>query len=184
LSGGNKNYCRPRQQESSYRGVMLDLTSHKIVPARIHARMKVLGIGLRELARMTGVSYQLLQNLLTGTHKKNPAWAYNLVGPLQASWEYLTGQTDNPAVPVSDNVKDFSTFTMSNSRVPPHTGIGQEGPGMLTEISRMLGVMEGSLKTTFGARFDSIEQRLDNHDQRLAALEGGPISGPQKGRRR
>ena len=127
------------------------------------------------------VTYQAIQQLEEGTTKK-PRYARYLPDAVRTTWEYLTGKTENPARPVGAAVN--SLFTEDQSKFPNHPlGMGgREGPHMLIEISKMLGVMEGSLKTSFSARFDQIQETLSDHGKRLDALEGRP--NPHRGRKR
>lgn len=156
---------------------------------RVRERRVAAGLSQPELAALITnagfgpLSYQAIQQLEEGGVKR-PKYAMYLAGTLNTSWEYLTGQTDNPAAPNDSRPNETLKFLGSNGPTHPQGGVGQEGPHMLIEISKMLGVMEGSLKTAFGARFDAIDKKLDNHERRLEALEDRPLSGPQKGRRR
>jgi hypothetical protein len=165
--------------------MMEDYRKPLVDPSRVKARMDAVGLKLNDLARQADVNYQLIQNLLNGQYKlKNPMWALALTKPLNASWEYLTGRSDNPTPATDDSsVKQSSKESASNGSGHPRIGIGQEGSSMLTEITVLLARMEGRLEATFGIRLDRIEKKLEEHDSRLEGLEGH-LPRPQKGRRR
>lgn len=127
------------------------------------------------------LSYQAIQQLEQGDVKR-PKYAMYLAPILKTSWEYLTGDTDNPT-PGDEGINDSSRKVGLNGPGFPREG-GQEGPSMLTEISQMLGRMEGRMEARADARFKIIEGKLDDHERRLESLEERPISGPQKGRKR
>jgi hypothetical protein len=156
----------------------MDYRKPLIDPERVKDRMEACGHSLSDLARLADVNYQLLQNLFSGQYTvKNPTWAIGLTRPLNTSWEYLTGQTDNPVAPVDEDVKESLGNGTSNGGAHRREGIGQEKEGMLKEISQMLGRLEGRLEVKFETKFESIERRL-------TALEEGSSPHPQKGRRR
>jgi transcriptional regulator with XRE-family HTH domain len=158
----------------------------RIDPARVRKRRKDdLGISQKELARRIeragfgDLNYQSIGQLEAGD-VENPSYAKYLAEALDTTWEYLIGKTDNPVGVVNGSLGN----NMRQSGYVPREVRDKEGPYMLGEIQRMLGVMEGSMKATFGARFDRIDERLEDHGRRIEALEGRPMSGPQKGRRR
>jgi hypothetical protein len=152
----------------------MDYRKPLIDPDRVKDRMDACGHSLSDLARLTEVNYQLLQNLFAGQYKvKNPTWAIGLTRALDTSWEYLTGQTDNPVAPVDETGKESLTNGTSNGGAHERKGIGQEKEGMLKEISHMFGRLEGKLES----KFETIERRL-------TALEEGTLPRPPKGRRR
>lgn len=161
----------------------------KIVPERVRKLREAKDWSQAELAAeicnlgFGPLSYQAIQQLEEGSTKK-PKYAIYLPPALNTSWEYLTGKTDNPSAPGERFVKEMAILSGSNGQVRPQTGHGQEGPHMLTEISRMLGQMEGRMEARFDARFDKIDAKLNDHEKRIDALEDRPLSGPQKGRRR
>jgi transcriptional regulator with XRE-family HTH domain len=148
----------------------------KIVPERVRERRDAKGWSQSELAAEVDrlgygpLSYQAIQQLEEGSTKK-PKYAIYLPSALNTSWEYLTGQTDNPAAPGSVFVSEMARLSGVDRTVRPQVGVGQEGSQVLTEISRMLGSVEGSLKTAFNMRFDTIDKKLDDHERRLEALE-------------
>jgi len=160
----------------------------RIIPDRVLKRRTDLDLTQKQLAERISslgfgqMHYQSIQQLEDGDVKK-PSYAKYLAEALETTWEYLTGKTDNPAAPNGTFAKETLGSSVSNGHASQQFGIGQEGaPYMLTEISRMLGVMEGSMKTAFNARFDTIDAKLNDHEKRLEALEDRPH--PQKGRRR
>lgn len=160
-----------------------------IDPARVRKQREALGLSQYDLAARIAkaglgkLAYQSIQQLEEGSVKK-PRYSIYLAAALETTWEYLIGRTDNPAPIRSDLVKDLSRLTAPNDTVGSQNGTGQEGTQVLMEISRMLGAVEGSLKSSFNARFDSIDQKLDSHDRRLDALEERTSANPRKGRRR
>jgi hypothetical protein len=152
----------------------MDYRKPLIDPERVKARMDACGHSLSDLARLAEVNYQLLQNLFAGQYKvKNPTWTIGLTRPLNTSWEYLTGQTDNPAAPVDEGVKESLGNGTSNGGAHERKSIGREKPDMLNEITHMFGRLEGKLES----KFEAIERRL-------TALEEGTLPRPPKGRRR
>jgi hypothetical protein len=162
----------------------------RIIPARVLERRTALDLTQKEVAERIyrlgfgPMNYQSIQQLEDGDVKK-PSYARYLPDALETTWEYLTGKTDNPVGPLTENVNPIFMGSAPNNGVHTRKGIGSEGnPYMLTEISRMLGQMEGRMEARFDARFDAIDAKLSDHDKRLNALEDRPLSGPQKGRRR
>jgi transcriptional regulator with XRE-family HTH domain len=161
----------------------------RIDPDRVRKQRKALGLSQKKVAKRIEeagfgeLNYQSIGQLEAGD-VENPSYARYLPSALQTTWEYLTGRTDNPSG-VSDSAPNEPlNFLGSNGAAHPRTGAGQEGPYMLTEISRMLGQMEGRMEARFDARFDKIDRKLEDHERRLEVLEERPFSGPQKGRRR
>lgn len=159
----------------------------RLDPSRVSKQRKALGLSQKKLAKRIedagfgDMNYQSIGQLEAGD-VENPSYARYLPAALQTTWEYLTGQTDNPAAPPEGALKETSRLLGSNGWAHPQGGVGQEGPYMLTEISRMLGQMEGRMEARFDARFDRIDQKLEDHERRLEVLEDRPLSGPQKGR--
>lgn len=164
-------------------------TELKLDRKRVRKRRLELGLSQEKLAARIDkagfgkLTYQAIQQLEEGSTQK-PRYAVYLPDALETSWEYLTGQTDNPVSAGGETVKDLSRFGASNDSNRSQNGSGQGETQVLMEISRMLGEVEGSLKTTFNTRFDAMDRRLDDHDQRLDALEGRSTVDPQRGRRR
>lgn len=156
---------------------------------RVRERREAMGLSrpkcVRKIAELGGgkVSPQALAQLEEGSTEK-PKYAMYLAKAVNTSWEYLIGRTDNPTPANGGMVNDLARFGASNDSNRSQNETGQEGTQVLMEISRMLGAVEGSLKTTFNTRFDAIDRKLDDHDRRLEALEERTASGPTSGRRR
>lgn len=155
-----------------------------IIGSRVRAQRKALDLTrpkvVKRIFDLGGgeISPQALAQLEEGSVEK-PKYAMYLAKALDTSWEYLIGVTDNPTPP---NFND-SVINPASNRNATQKGVGEEGTQVLMEISRMLGSVEGSLKTTFNTRFDAIDKKLDDHERRLEAVEDR-LGGPQKGRRR